>query len=254
MAVSGAAASPNMGYHSSPVIGFIMTLFNARLGGWFGNPGECGEKTWRQRGPRSATGSLIKEAFGLTTDRSQYVYLSDGGHFENLGLYEMVARRCKFILVLDSGADPCFAYEDLGNALRKIRIDMNIPIEFSDAMAGPLRAGTKRCAVAAIDYSAVDGDCQPGYLIYVKPMCLGNESPDVLSYHTAHKQFPHESTADQWFNESQTESYRMLGSHTMDEILQGLGGIGPDEIRKAVEDYIRPSAASRPRLSTAQKA
>jgi len=254
MAISGAAASPNMGYHSSPLVGFIMTLFNARLGGWLGNPGDPGERTWRERGPRSATGSLIKEAFGLTTDRSRYVYLSDGGHFENLGLYEMVARRCKRIVVLDSGADPCFGYEDLGNAIRKIRIDLNIPIEFTEALAGPLRAGTKRCAVARIDYSAVDGKCEPGYLIYVKPMFLGNEPPDVQSYHTEHLDFPHETTADQWFNESQTESYRMLGLHTIDEICLSLGGFGLDAVRKAAEDYIQPNAGPGRSLSTAQEA
>ena len=254
LAISGAAASPNMGYHSSPVVGFIMTLFNARLGAWFGNPGVPGEKTWQHRGPRSATGSLIKEAFGLTTNRSQYVYLSDGGHFENLGLYEMVARRCKYILVLDSGADPNFGYEDLGNALRKIRIDMNIPIEFSEALAAPLRTGMKRCAVALIDYSEVDGDCEPGYLVYVKPMFLGNEPPDVQSYHTAFQQFPHETTADQWFNESQTESYRMLGMHTMDEICQSLAAPGLDNMRQAAEDYIKSNVVPSPPLSAAQKA
>ena len=254
MAISGAAASPNMGYHSSPVVGFIMTLFNARLGGWLGNPGAPGEKTWKFRGPRSATGSLIKEAFGLTTNRSKYVYLSDGGHFENLGLYEMVARRCKYIVVLDSGADPCFGYEDLGNALRKIRIDMNIPIEFSEALAAPLRAGTKRCAVARIDYSAVDGDCEAGYLVYVKPMFLGNEPPDVQSYHTNNELFPHETTADQWFNESQTESYRMLGLHTMDEVCASLSGSELENLRKAAEGYIQAGGTQAASLIAARQA
>ena len=254
MAISGAAASPNMGYHSSPVVGFIMTLFNARLGGWLGNPGLPGEKTWRFRGPRSATGSLIKEAFGLTTNRSKYVYLSDGGHFENLGLYEMVARRCKYILVLDAGADPCFGYEDLGNALRKIRIDMNIPIEFNETLAAPLRTGKKRCAVARIDYSAVDADAEAGYLVYVKPMFLGNEPPDVQSYHTAQPLFPHETTGDQWFNESQTESYRVLGLHTMDEICGSLAGVELDDVRKAAEDYISPNTDALRRVSAAQQA
>ena len=253
LAISGAAASPNMGYHSSPVVGFIMTLFNTRLGGWLGNPGEPGEKTWRNRGPRSATGSLVKEAFGLTTNRSKYVYLSDGGHFENLGLYEMVKRRCKFILVLDSGADPCFRYEDLGNALRKIRIDLNIPIEFSEDLAAPLRSNQKRCAAALIDYSAVDGHCTPGYLIYVKPMFLGDESPDVQSYHTAHLQFPHETTADQWFNESQTESYRMLGMQTMDEICRYLQSSSLDDLRRAAEEYIK-SGGERVPLAATQEA
>ncbi len=239
MAISGAAASPNMGYNSSPVVGFIMTLFNARLGAWLGNPGKYGAKTWKLRGPHSAVGSLVKEAFGLTNDRSEYVYLSDGGHFENLGLYEMVLRRCKYIVVLDSGADPGYTYEDLGNAFRKIRIDMNIPIEFEEALRGPLQERKKRCAVGRIGYSKVDGDCEDGYLIYVKPMFLGNESTDVQSYHAEQLEFPQQSTADQWYNESQTESYRMLGLETMDEIARGLKGTTLEDLRIAVEGCIK---------------
>jgi len=251
MAISGAAASPNMGYHSSPVIGFIMTLFNARLGAWLGNPGIHGEKSWRQRGPYSATGSLIREAFGLTNSRSPYVYLSDGGHFENLGIYEMVQRRCRYIVVLDSGGDPDFTYEDLGNALRKIRIDMGIPIEFTQALTAPLQARKKRCAVARIGYSNVDGaNCGDGYLIYVKPMFLGNESPDVQSYHSGNLDFPHQTTGDQWFDESQTESYRMLGMHTMDEIFQHLKGDTLVDFVQASEDYIK-SGPEPPSMSTA---
>jgi hypothetical protein len=206
--ISGAAASPNMGYHSSPATGFIMTLLNARLGAWLGNPGPAGAKTWKHAGPRTAVGSLLKEAFGLTSNQSEYVYLSDGGHFENLGLYEMVLRRCKHIVVLDSGCDETFTYEDLGNALRKIRIDLRVGISFEGIDP------KKRCAVARIDY----GDGEPGYVVYVKPRLLQDEPPDVTSYWKGNPAFPHQTTADQWFDESQTESYRMLGKFTMDSI------------------------------------
>ena len=130
MAISGAAANPNMGYHSSPVLGLLMTLFNVRLGWWLGNPGSPGAKTWRRKGPRYSVGPLFSEAIGNTTDLYKYVNLSDGGHFENLGLYEMVLRRCHFIVVSDGGEDPDCAYADLGEAVRKIRIDFGIPIEF----------------------------------------------------------------------------------------------------------------------------
>lgn len=215
--ISGAAASPNMGYHSSPVIGFIMTLFNARLGAWLGNPGDAGARTWQLPGPNSAIGSLMRETFGLTNDTSQYVYLSDGGHFENLAIYEMVRRGCRQIVVLDSGCDPDFTYDDLGNALRKIRIDLQIPIEFNDTLK-LLRAQQTRFAVATIRYSALDEKRKDGWLLYVKPMMRGNESPDVAAYKAANPAFPHQSTADQWFDESQTESYRMLGLHTINEI------------------------------------
>ena len=224
--ISGAAASPNMGYHSSSIIGFIMTLFNARLGAWLGNPGSAGARTWRLSGPSSAVGSLVKEAFGLTNDRSAYVYLSDGGHFENLGIYEMVMRGCRRIVVFDSACDPTFIYEDLGNALRKIRIDLGIPIDFDDAFLNPLRKREKRCAFATIRYSAVDPSRNDGYLIYVKPMMLGNEPPDVSTYHASHTDFPHQSTGNQWYDESQTESYRMLGLFTMSEIAAGWSRAG----------------------------
>jgi hypothetical protein len=215
VAISGAAASPAMGYHSSRVVAFIMTLFNARLGCWLGNPGAAGAKTWTLPGPTSAIASIVREAFGRTNDTSPYVYLSDGGHFENLGIYEMVRRRCRYIVVCDAGCDPRFTYEDLGNALRKIRIDMKIPIDFDGSSFQSL--GKKRCSVATIRYSLAGGD-EDGYLLYIKPMICGNEPPDVLSYQTDHKSFPHQSTAEQFFDESQTESYRMLGLFTAHEI------------------------------------
>lgn len=201
-----------------------MTLLNARLGAWLGNPGVAGNSTWTESGPRTAIGSLVKEAFGLTTNTSAYVYLSDGGHFENLGLYTMVLRRCRHIVVLDSGCDPKYTYEDLGNALRKIRIDLKIPIQFADDDIQPLRRKAKRCAVARIRYSEVDGPCEDGVLIYIKPVLLGSEPPDVECFAAAFPAFPHQSTGDQWFNESQTESYRMLGLHTVDEICRGWDG------------------------------
>jgi hypothetical protein len=234
-----------MGYHSSPVISFIMTLFNARLGSWLGNPGTHGVKTWQEDGPRSAIGSLVREGFGLTNNRSPYVYLSDGGHFENLGLYEMILRRCRYIVVLDSGCDPKFTYEDLGNALRKIRIDLNIPIEFDEPLIDGLRGLKKRAAVARIDYPSVDGpSAQTGYILYFKPMVRKNESPDVLSYYAGCQAFPHESTSDQWYTESQTESYRMLGWHTVQEAAAGFeGGAFEDLFRHVASTYLEAPQA-----------
>src|SRR5260370_8278545 len=125
---------------------------------------------------------------------------------------------------------------------------MNIPIEFAQALTAPMQARKKRCAVARIGYSSVDGaDCADGYLIYVKPMYLGNESPDVQSYHSGNKDFPHQTTGDQWFDESQTESYRMLGMHTMDEIFRHLQGDTLDDVVHAAEEYIQtgPEPAAR---------
>src|SRR5207302_1870602 len=105
MAISGAAVSPSMGYNSSPGVSFLMTLFNVRLGWWLGNPRTGNELYW-YTGPLMALRPLFMEMFGLTSETEPWVYLSDGGHFENLGLYEMVRRRCRMIVVSDAGCDP----------------------------------------------------------------------------------------------------------------------------------------------------
>ena len=234
-AISGAAANPNMGYHSSPVVRFLMTLFNVRLGWWLGNPGKSGDKTWRQRGPRFSVGPLFSEAMGNTTDSYKYVNLSDGGHFENLGLYEMVLRRCHYIVVSDAGEDPECSFADLGEAVRKIRVDFGIPIEFEPMNIYPrsqIDAAKKRgcnCAIGRIRYSAVDPDVDgkkapDGIIIYIKPACYGDEPRDIYEYFKASETFPHESTADQFFSESQFESYRMLGAYTMEILCNDCGG------------------------------
>jgi hypothetical protein len=220
MAISGAAASPNMGYHSSPLLTFLMTFFNARLGWWLANPGIPGRKMWREPGPKSALKSLLGEALGQTDDQNEYVYLSDGGHFENLGLYEMVLRRCKIIVVVDGGADPNYEFEDLGNAIRKIRVDLGISIHLDKPIhmtAGPSETNV-HCATAEISYGCVDPGATAGTLIYIKPVLDQMQSIDVDHYYASHKEFPQEPTADQFFDEAQFESYRRLGLESIDRI------------------------------------
>lgn len=249
MAISGAAASPNMGYYSSPVVTFLMTLFNVRLGWWLGNPGPAGQipAALLARGlkhyyelahPKSAVYPIIAEALGWTDDRNNYVYLSDGGHFENLGLYEMVLRRCRLIVVSDAGCDGDFQFNDLGNAVQKVRTDLGIPIEFGPMNIFPRRdekAGAL-CAIGTIRYSCIDKvepdadgpvGVSDGKIIYIKPVFYGDEPRDVYRYAMTHETFPHESTGDQWFDESQFESYRKLGSHIVDTICSGAATDNP---------------------------
>jgi hypothetical protein len=225
LAISGAAASPNMGSRSSPPLTFLMTMFNARLGVWLGNPGAAGRATWRRSEPGLGVGPMLRELFGRTTDRNPYVYLSDGGHFENLGLWEMVLRRCRGILVSDAGCDPQYAFADLATAVRSIRIDLGVPIVFDDGIpidGARQGRGNPHFAVGRIQYSAVDGPlAEDGVLIYVKATLSGNEPVDVANYATQCPAFPHESTANQWFSEAQFESYRMLG-------LASIASIAPD--------------------------
>jgi hypothetical protein len=223
---SGAAASSNMGYYTtSPLISLLLTFFNVRLGLWLGNPGAHGQETYYLGAPTLSFKPVLSEAFGLTDDTNPYVYLTDGGHFENLAFYEMVLRRCRFIVVSDAAADAEFRFGDLGNAVRKIRIDLGVPIDFWDVnihrKAPPAAEGRGvYWALARIRYTWVDKDpeARDGVLLYVKPTVYGDEPRDVLEYKESFPDFPHQSTADQFFDEPQFESYRVLGSHVMDRI------------------------------------
>jgi hypothetical protein len=223
--ISGAAVEPGVVGGRSRFKRAILMLFNARLGMWLGNPGVAGQLTWRRARPRFAISALMLEVFGLATEKGSYVRLSDGGHFENLGLYEMVLRRCHYVVVSDGGADPECSFADLGEAVRKIRIDFGIPIEFGPITICPrsaidtLQIPGHNCAVGRIRYSLVDGrDAPDGIIVYIKPACYGSESRDIFSYFICNPLFPHESTTDQFFSESQFESYRMLGAHTMERL------------------------------------
>ena len=132
----------------------------------------------------------------------------------------MVLRRCHYILVSDAGCDEKMEFQDLGNAIRKIRIDLGIDI---DITVEPLRLSDQHrsgvhYAVGAIRYSRVDPDAPDGILIYLRPSLSGDEPVDVLEYAAHHDQFPHEPTSDQFFDESQFESYRRLGEHVAEEV------------------------------------
>lgn len=279
MTISGAAANPNMGYHSSAAVTFLMALFNARLGSWLGNTNEHGAPTYRLPGPKWAVKPLFSELLGMTTSTSRYINLSDGGHFDNLGLYEMVLRRCRYILVSDAGRDPKHGFEDLGNAIRKVRIDFGIPVEFkrrieiqprSDGPAGAEQSPGLFCAVAEIKYSVIDGTspAADGWLVYVKPALRGRgaggaaDAPvpyDVFSYAQRSKDFPHETTNDQWFDEAQFESYRALGLHIVSQLTAAMrGDMTPSlpEFRWSVLDYMgeaamEAAATSAPRAASA---
>lgn len=220
MAISGAAASPSMGYHSSPATAFLMTLFNVRLGAWMPNPAmwqSDKKKKWRLgignpvAGRRNGAMPLLRELTGSTREDSRDVYLSDGGHFENLGLYEMLRRRCTTIFVVDAGCDPDLAFEDLSNAARKAAIDLNVKLDFHHirlASRNLPEAGSIAYAIADIDYP----EDWKGRLIYLKPSLIDDLPIDVRAYAASSKTFPHETTADQWYTESQFESYRNLGA------------------------------------------
>jgi hypothetical protein len=233
MGISGAAVSPSMGAQSKAALAFLLTLFNVRLGWWLGNPRD--DRSWDRMGPNFGLLTLLSELFGFTDETSRYVYLSDGGHFDNLGLYELVRRRCRYIVLTDAGADPDSTFGDLGGAIRKCRTDFGVDIEIDVGQCRrPTGATTSawHCAVGQIRYDRLDPGAQPGTLVYLKASLTGDEPEDVLNYAAINPLFPHEPTTDQWFGESQFESYRKLGEHITTQVFQAVAndpGASPRE-------------------------
>jgi hypothetical protein len=227
--LSGAAVSPNMGYHSSPLVAFVMTLFNVRLGAWLPNPGwqtETGQPLIDQAkaartGPTFAIPSLLSELAGLSDDRGEYVYLSDGGHFDNLGLYEMLRRRCRRIVVVDAGCDPDYGYFDLSHTLQRASLDLGVRVTFEPAIKAGRTKLPPQITHGHIVYPK-DGriEQQSGQLLYIKPWLPAGAPIELTAFKRIKPDFPHDTTANQFFTESDFESYRALGEYLIGTPMQ----------------------------------
>jgi hypothetical protein len=229
ISVSGAAASPNMGYHTSPVVAFLLTVFNLRLGWWFPNPGLNATEV---ASPRFNLRYLFAELFGAANDKSRFVMISDGGHFENLAAYELIRRRCRLVIISDAECDPGLTFEGLGTLIRVCEVDFNYRITIHVERIRPRgrpRWSEARYAVGRIDY----GGGESGVLIYLKASMTGGEDTAVLQYKSSHPAFPHESTGDQFYAEDQFESYRRLGQEVAAEAFSGIGDPTEDLLVRA---------------------
>jgi predicted acylesterase/phospholipase RssA len=230
VAISGAAASPNMGSYSQPALAFLMTLFDVRLGWWIANP--ANRRNWPVGGPRVGFFWLLRELLGSTNDDSGFVYLSDGGHFENLAVYELVRRGCKLIVVGDASCDTDSSFGDLYNAIERCRTDLGVEIEVDlSTLKRQGELAQNHFAVGNIRYSNSPSD--DGVIIYLKPALVGSDPAEVLGYKAVNPYFPDDSTANQWFDEAHFESYRALGRIT--------GVAAEATIRQAVEWLLPPN-------------
>ena len=238
MAVSGAAVDPNTGETRSWPLRLIMTWFNLRLGYWCPNPNpsHC-QLNWLTRYVHGSWLLLIlKEILGKPGEKWTYIRLSDGGHFENLGVYELLRRQCKLIIVSDAGADPDFAFSDLSRAIERARVDFGVHInKLNTDKIQPERIKTCKektpeddcfsSRLAELPYACGKIEYRSGKqgrLIYIKSTLFPDLSEDMLGYARQHQTFPDETTADQFFSEEQFEAYRELGYRSMAKALKDL--------------------------------
>jgi hypothetical protein len=235
MAISGAAASANMGGNTIPALTFSLAMLNVRLGYWLFNPARMAAmpaKTHRDHGCGPAW--FFRELFGRIKDSSSRVYLTDGGHIENLGLYELLKRRCRVIIVVDAEADQGMVFPSLVRVQMLARIDHGVTLQLPwPRIAAAAREANKlmgtadeaklydttgpHVSVGRIVYRRADETPNSqdvhGVLIYIKSSLTGDENDGIRDYKRRHPDFPHETTLDQFFSEEQFEVYRGLGFH-----------------------------------------
>ena len=216
VAVSGAAASPTMGAQSpSAALSALMTLFNVRLGYWAPTPSLS---YWRSGAARLWPVYTLQELISQTTDLLPYCNLTDGGHYENTGAYTLIQRGCNVIVIGECGMDPTPTFDDLGNMIRKVRIDFGTEVTLD---IESLRTRQVHVAVGEIHYGADHAAAlglsqaeRTGTIIVVKPNLAGGEPVDVKQYGYKNTDFPQQGTFDLWYDEAQFESYRRLGEES----------------------------------------
>ncbi|WP_394890514.1 hypothetical protein ACG873_03810 [Mesorhizobium sp. AaZ16] len=291
-AISGAAVSSSMGRIKIGLLGPTLAMLNLRLGFWLTNPkklfyweqfrgdidayrdrvvkqarlkseAEAGQakKAEEERGWEEYMRLyLFQEAFGILRSDSSRIYITDGGHLDNLGLYQLLKRKCKLIIVVDGEADPGMNFGAFCDVQRFIRIDEGTRIELDwqpirdtviqrqadKVKREPLGslAHLRHFAIGRIAYADTANKKEEGLLLYVKAAVSGDEPDYVLDYERRNPLFPHESTGDQFFSEEQMESYRALGFHSVKCALDGLDIKDKSEAYKIQQERIEQFRAN----------
>ena len=232
MAVSGAAFSSYMGLGSKPALTALLTLLNVRLGYWIKRPDA------RRIGAPGFT-CLLREMTGIgMSEEAAWLNLSDGGHIENLAVYELLRRRCKFIICVDGESDPAFTFHGLMTLVRHAQIDFGIRIDprLDDLRSDPA-TGTSKCHFHLCRIHYPEGT---GLLLYLKLSVTGNESELIKRYRINHPEFPHQTTLDQFFDQEQFEAYRQLGVHVAEALF--LPALMSNTTPRSVPEWFRQLA------------
>lgn len=221
IAISGAGLAPNAGTTTVKALVYLATLLNLRLDYWLANPRYVTSTSMLRRARYFVSVGplyLLKEALGRLDARGPFVNLSDGGHLENLGVYELLRRRCRWIVAVDASEDPTMTCSCLMDVVRFARIDLGIVITIDTDRIRPRGTppvSAEHFAIGVIDY----GDGEYGTLVYLKTSMTGDEPDTIRQYRETSPSFPQESSDDQFFTETQFEAYRSLGEHVITSVV-----------------------------------
>ncbi len=226
MAISGAAISPTMGRFTLPALRLLMALANLRLGVWIPNPfrggdtaapPSSGRSRVRRVGRALAAGwrepgglYVLKEAMGLAGTRGRFIHVSDGGHWENLGLVELIRRRCTHMIVVDASAGGRSPLQDIARAAALARSDLGAEVRLDPAATLP-SAATGRAEEPVAVGSVTYPDGSMGVIYYARCVLWDGVPMDLAVFREKDHQFPQHPTANQLFSGEQFDAYRALG-------------------------------------------
>lgn len=251
VAMSGAAVSPSMGKHSIRALTFLLGLTNVRLGVWLPNPRWVEKLAGRRRAGhlRPPPWYLFHELLGHNRANHKYLYISDGGHFENLGLVELLRRGCTTIFCFDASGDSAETFNTLGEAVALARTEVQVDIEIEpEGMKPEGERGWAPTDHVLGTFRYLNTDCtdDDGVLIFAKAAVTKDAPWDVRAFHQSDKKFPNHSTFDQLFDDQKFESYRALGSHTARRAIRSwMEQVSMDVARALLKDV----AASRSQIT-----
>ncbi|UQS24858.1 hypothetical protein L1857_19600 [Amycolatopsis thermalba] len=236
VAISGAAFASSMG-RASRWYQILLALSGARLGTWLPNPDvllRCPPRTDRaawaypplphaRRLPY-----LLREVLGIHSHADRLLHVTDGGHYDNLGLVELFRRRCTTIYCIDAGADSPPSASGLASALALATQELGVRVRLDDPWRAepgggeplepehPLSALNSRLSdspviTGTIHYPAESGQAGVGRLIVAKALLWRDLPYELLSYAAHHPEFPRDGTGDQFFDDSKFGAYLELG-------------------------------------------
>ena len=242
MSIAGAAISPSMGKMTRPPLRFLMALLNLRLGVWVPNPNlvrQSGSAPGRRKlyPERPRINYLLREMIGRNTADARFVYVSDGGHYENLGLVELLRRGCTTIWCVDASGETINTFGTIAEAIAIARSELSVDIDIDLSAMGPDPEATG-AAARFVRKTWVQGTVSyqngvQGILVVLKCGVPNDAPADVLDFHAKAKLFPCDPTSNQLYTARRFDAYRALGYTTARHALAGATGPGGSPIAPA---------------------
>jgi hypothetical protein len=243
MAISGAAVASAMGRHNLGSLNAVLATFNLRLGVWLPSPRYLEHVAVGDApspGLRRLT-LVLREVFGSYDKQDRFLYVTDGGHVENLGVVELLRRRCETVFCFDGSGGPSTLVEGIRLAYEELGVEIEFPDGYEQVREGSAapdpaiakdvaaRLAATSVLVGTVRYPALADDLpeQTGTIVYARSVLTRSTPGQILEHAARNARFPNDPTGDQWFDVEQFNNYVALGREVGEAAIGALGGDGP---------------------------